>query len=232
MNAFDCSMKITPLGDAAVLVEIGEDALAVRSLAEALAREKLAGIKDIVPAYTTVAVFYNPAQIARTGTATPHEQISTWLADVEKHTGHHKAEAGRERVIPVCYGGTFGPDIDAVAVHAGLSTDDVIKLHSTAKYEVRAVGFSPGFPYLTGLPVELHTPRKTTPRTEVPTGSVGIGGAQTGIYTLATPGGWNLLGRTPIRLFRPEADEPAWLRVGDHVLIERITAKQFETWSE
>lgn len=226
-----CSMKITTLGDSAILIEVGDDAFAVRALAAALLDRKPPGVFEIVPAYTTVAVFYNPLQLANGGTTTPDAAIRAWVKEVGEAAPHAKPAPGRERVIPVCYGGESGPDLESMASDKGMAVDEIVRLHSSAVYSVRAVGFSPGFPYLSGLPEALHTPRRASPRTVVPAGSVGIGGAQTGIYTLATPGGWNLIGRTPLRLFRPEAAEPAWLRVGDIVRIEPITQEQFKAWS-
>lgn len=225
-------MKITPLGDSAILIEIGDDPVAVRNLATALASNLRTGVLDIVPAYTTVAVFYNPLQLVNGGgVAKPDLLIRAWVEEIATTVTHAKPAPGRERVVPICYGGDFGPDLESLATDKELTVAEVIELHSRTVYEVRAVGFSPGFPYLAGLPAVLHTPRRASPRSVVPAGSVGIGGAQTGIYTLATPGGWNLIGRTPLRLFRPEEENPSWLRVGDRVKIEPISQEQFKTWS-
>jgi len=225
-------MKITPLGDSAILVELGDDAAAVRNLSAALAKGKVSGVLDIVPAYTTVAVFYDPVVFARGGTTKPYESICAWVEEIGKTVTQVKPLPGSERVVPVCYGGEFGPDLETMAADKGLLAEEIVRLHSQVIYEVRAIGFSPGFPYLSGLPERLHMPRKGSPRTAVPAGSVGIGGSQTGIYTLVTPGGWHLVGRTPLRLFRPESEEPAWLKAGDTVRIEPITAEQFKNWSE
>jgi inhibitor of KinA len=225
-------MKITPLGDSAILIEIGDDAASVRNLANALHERRLPGVLDIVPAYSTVAVFYNPLAVANGGGGKPDDLIRVWVEAVGKTVAQIKSLPGRERVIPICYGGEYGPDLEPMASDKGLSADDIIRLHSSAVYEVRAIGFTPGFPYLAGLPEALHMPRKASPRTAVPAGSVGIGGAQTGIYTLVTPGGWHLIGRTPLRLFRPEAEEPSWLHVGDRVRIEPITQEQYKNWSD
>jgi inhibitor of KinA len=137
----------------------------------------------------------------------------------------------REHTIPVCYETAFAPDLEVVAAHAGLSCDEVVQLHVTGVYTVRAVGFSPGFPYLCGLAPALHTPRRATPRTVVPAGSVGVGGAQTGIYALETPGGWNLIGRTPLKIFDAASAAPALFRVGDHVRFQTITGAAFGSWS-
>lgn len=225
------AMKIAPLGDSAVLIEVGNDATKVRHLNAALAKNRPAGVVDIVPAYATVAVYYDPLEWAKAGHAQIYEAVCRWILDTEKTMGHAKAPPGNEHVIPVCYGGAYGPDLVELAAAKALSTDEVIRLHSSATYEVRAIGFSPGFPYLAGLPEALHMPRKASPRISVPPGSVGIGGAQTGIYTLATPGGWHLLGRTPTALFRPTEAEPSLLKVGDTVKFRPITEVQFSTTS-
>jgi inhibitor of KinA len=130
-------------------------------------------------------------------------------------------------MVPVCYGGEWGPDLETIGRAHGLSADEVVSVHSGAEYLVSAVGFTPGFPYLSGLPERLHTPRRETPRTRVPAGSVAIGGAQTGIYPFETPGGWNLIGRTPWRLFNPHARPPTLLQVGDRVRFRPITSGEY-----
>lgn len=228
MQASVRAMKITPLGDSAVLIEVGNDAAKVRNVASGLQRQNHPGVFDIVPAYTTVAVYYNPIEWSRSGAVSPYEAVCAWIMNTAEAIVIAKSAPGNERTIPVCYGGEHGPDLAELATGKGMTTDEVIRIHSGAMYEVRAIGFSPGFPYLAGLPEALHMPRKSSPRTVVPVGSVGIGGGQTGVYTLATPGGWHLLGRTPVRLFRPEEEDPAWLRVGDRVRFESITSEQFE----
>jgi inhibitor of KinA len=224
-------MKITPLGDCALVVElaekIGEEALArVQALVHELEREPLPGMTEIVPAFTTVAVFYDPVKIASL------EGLRSELsARVPRSIPKKDRSAAHEVVIPVCYGGEFGPDLAEVAARAGLDEAAAAALHSGAIYHVHAVGFAPGFPYLAGLPEKLRAPRHPTPRTQVPAGSVGIGGAQTGVYPLATPGGWRLIGRTPLKLFRPEIEaEPALLRPGDRVRFKAISPEEFTAW--
>lgn len=223
-------MKITPLGDSAVLIEVGNDAAKVRNLVHALGTQKRPGVFDIVPAYATVAVHYNPVEWSKNTAVKPLEAVSAWIVDSARTGANATAAPCNERVIPICYGGEFGPDLKPMASDKGMPVEEIVRLHSSAVYEVRAIGFSPGFPYLSGLPEALHMPRKASPRTTVPVGSVGIGGAQTGIYTLPTPGGWHLIGRTPLRLFRPEAEAPSLLNVGDKVRVEPITQEQFIAW--
>ncbi|MES2404606.1 MAG: 5-oxoprolinase subunit PxpB [Pseudomonadota bacterium] len=135
-------------------------------------------------------------------------------------------------VVPVCYGGECGPDIDAVAEHAGLSRDDVIARHTAAEYTVAMLGFAPGFPYLLGLDASLHVPRRATPRTRVAAGSVAIGGAQTGIYPRELPGGWHLIGRTSRVLFDPAREPPCLLAPGDRVRFVAIEADEFARRAE
>ncbi|PYK18882.1 MAG: hypothetical protein DME55_05810 [Verrucomicrobia bacterium] len=147
---------------------------------------------------------------------------------------HRAATQRRVRLveIPVCYDREFALDIDDVARRAAISPDEVIRLHSAAEYRVACIGFVPGFPFLAGLPKELATPRRDVPRKQIPPGSVGIGGAQTGIYPLRSPGGWNLIGRTPLRLFDPQKNPPALLRAGERVRFHKITRDEFEALTQ
>jgi inhibitor of KinA len=144
--------------------------------------------------------------------------------------GHAHGAAPRLVEIPVCYGGELGPDLGTVAERAGLGADDAAALHAGADYLVYAIGFTPGFPYLGGLPAALHAPRRATPRPRVAAGSVGIGGAQTGVYPQASPGGWQIIGRTPLALFRPAERPAALLRPGDRVRFRAISRSEFESW--
>jgi inhibitor of KinA len=240
-----------PIGDSALVVTLGTDAdrevlLRARVTAAALKRLLRPAVLDAVPAYGSVAVFYDPARVTA-GPGTPFErmcrQIGPYCPSAPSAAGRRLRRlslagrrirrlslAGRRIEIPVCYGGEFGPDMDAVAARSGLSPKDVAAMFGDAEYLVQAIGFSPGFPYLAGLPRKLHTPRKDTPRESVPAGSVGIGGGQAGVYPIATPGGWNLIGRTPLRLFRVEETPPALLKTGDRVTFKAITPEEFAAW--
>lgn len=240
-------MTFAPLGDSAVVVALGSSIneaalLRVRSLTAALERELVAGIVDVVPAYTTVTVFYDAVAFSG-GEEPPYERVCrvvaaqaakaerSWPDLVRlKVNGATKRESTREIEIPVCYGGEFGPDVDEVARHCRISPEEVVTLHAGGSYVVHAVGFTPGFPYLGGLAEALHTPRRATPRTQVPAGSVGIGGMQTGVYPIASPGGWQLIGRTPLALFRLRENPPALLRVTDRVKFRPITPEEFAAW--
>ncbi len=223
-------MTLSPLGDTAVVLELGhgvsDSTLAsVRALAAALMRDPPPGVVDVVPAFVSVTVFYDPPRIGS------YEQLCAELKNrATRVTGTASPIPARLVEIPVCHGGDFGPDLAQVATRCGLSADEVVALHSSVEYTVYAIGFAPGFPYLGGLPLKLHTPRRATPRTLVPAGSVGIGSGQTGIYPLATPGGWNLIGRTPRALFRLEKHPPALLHAGDRVKFKPISPEEFAAW--
>ena len=134
--------------------------------------------------------------------------------------------------VPVCYDVEFALDLELVAQHCGLSPNDVVARHAAARYDVRCVGFTPGFPFLGGLPAKLATPRRKSPRPAVPAGSVGIGGPQTGIYPLRSPGGWNIIGRTPLRLFDVTREPAALFRAGDRVHFFQIGRDEFERWEK
>ncbi|HSJ31710.1 MAG TPA: 5-oxoprolinase subunit PxpB [Longimicrobiales bacterium] len=216
-------MRVQPLGDAALLIELGHaiDAATharVRAAFDALTAAAIPGVTDIVPAYTGIAVHYDPVPVARSESdGSPYETMRRTVVTALENVQAAVLAPGRTVEIAVRYGGDDGPDLDFVARHAGLSAADVVAMHAGAEYTVFMVGFTPGFPYLGGLPERLATPRRSSPRASVPAGSVGIAGKQTGIYPLRTPGGWQIIGRTDERLFRPELDPPTLLRIGDRV---------------
>lgn len=216
--------EFIPLGDCALVWRLPDSLGAVRAAAEKLRAAKIAGIEEIVPAFSSVGIYF-----------THPIDLETTAAEILRAVKRLPRGAGaklkaRTIEIPVCYEPVFAPDLGEVAEHCRLSPNEIIALHSRAHYQVRCVGFTPGFPYLSGLPRELAMPRRTTPRTRVPAGSVAIGGSQTGIYSLPSPGGWNLIGRTPLRLFDPERQLPALLRIGDRVRFRAISLGQFEQW--
>jgi inhibitor of KinA len=218
-------MHWIPLGDSAVLFRVA-DAAAAGALARRLAAARPDGFIECVPAFDSVAICFDPLRV----TASALVEIVT-NDRTTKLWRKSPADAPRDVVIPVCYDTAFGPDLADVAARAGLDIPAVIKLHAAGRYLVGAIGFMPGFPYLSGLDPRLHTPRRATPRTLIPAGAVGIGGAQTGVYPLASPGGWNLIGRTPLALFRPDNEiEPTLLRPGDTVRFRAITPEEFGAW--
>ncbi len=185
-----------------------ESHLEVRRLTQSL--HGVRSILNLHPSYASVLIDFDPRLVT-------HEQVGRLVHERMETAEHEPALPSRTVEIPVCYGGEYGPDLPDVAKHTGLSPERVVELHAAAEYLVYFVGFSTCFPYLGGLPPELATPRLSAPRKHVPVGSVAIGGGQAGIYPLASPGGWRLIGRTPLRLFDPLGAPPPLLRMGDRV---------------
>ncbi len=233
-------MDLLPLGDSALLVQLGaaideETRTRVRSLLAALERASLPGVVELVPAFASIAIHYEPMRVhtALPGAdETPYERLRDAVAAVLQEAALQALPPGPLVELPVCYGGAYGPDLEAVAAHAGLSPEEVVHAHAGAEYTVAMVGFAPGFPYLAGLPEHLAMPRRATPRVKVPAGSVGIAGRQTGVYPFELPGGWQLIGRTPRRLFRPEAASPSLMRLGDRVRFRPVTPAELAAWKE
>ena len=208
-------MEISAASDSSLLVSFGH-AISSETHREVLRLTRAlgalpSGIRNLHPAFASVLVDFDPRRRS-------HEEVEAWIrkALAAANTGKSDAEP-RVIDIPVRYGGADGPDLEDVARHTGLEPNRVVELHAGADYLVYFLGFSPGFPYLGGMPPQLATPRLAAPRKQVPAGSVAIGGAQTGIYPMETPGGWRLIGRTPLRLFDAGANSPALLRIGDRV---------------
>lgn len=197
----------------------------VHQTAARLQAERKEGIEEIVPAFSSLTIYYDPLMIDYIG-------IGAWLRKNIRRSEQAVRRSARTVVIPVCYGGEFGPDLPDVACFHGMTEDEVVALHSAGRYRVYMIGFSPGFAYLGGLSPRLATPRRPVPRTKVPAGSVGIAGGQTGVYPLATPGGWQLIGRTPLKLFDPHREKPSLLAAGDIVAFQPIGADEFARWSE
>jgi inhibitor of KinA len=211
-------------GDAALVIEFGnaiDPAInrRVHALAHALQENPLPGLGEAVPTYRSLLVHYDPLQLS-------HAKIEAYVSGALHRCKDTPPPAPRLIELPTVYGGEHGPDIGFVAEHNGLSVEDVIRLHAGATYTVYMLGFTPGFPYLGGLPDVLAAPRLETPRKRVPAGSVGIAGAQTGVYPLATPGGWRLIGWTPVTLFDPARTPPALLQPGDQVRFVPISLEE------
>jgi inhibitor of KinA len=217
-------MEIVPLGDSAFIVRVDDSLGKVLAAARKLEEAGLPGVVEVAPAFASVAVFLESPERLEDA-----EEASRIV--LRQRRRFAKAEPRRRLIeVPVCYEHDFAPDLEAVAQNCGCTIDDVVRRHAGARYHVRCLGFSPGFPYLSGLPAKLATPRRPTPRTSVPAGSVGIGGAQTGIYPFRSPGGWNIIGRTPLRLFDATREPAVLLRPGDKVRFVRIEREEFERW--
>jgi len=181
---------------------------------------------ECVPAYASLLLRFDPSIWAGADGQHPHQQLQAAVSTCLRDTDQANA-VPREMVIPVCYGGEYGPDLDDVAASCGLDADAVIARHTTGDYRVAMLGFAPGFAYLLGLDPKLSVPRRTDPRQRVPAGSVAIGGSQTGIYPEILPGGWQLIGRTPLHLFDVDANNPSLLAAGDRVRFRAVDAETF-----
>lgn len=217
--------NITVAGDSAINLEFGNvisektNGL-IRAAAQTLEADPINGVVEFVPTFCSLMVVYDPCVV---GYDELTNQVRGKLRGLVATTG------GIHRVvkIPVCYGGDFGPDLGDVAEHAGMSAEEVIAIHSGHDYLIDMLGFLPGFAYLGGLDERLHTPRLATPRTRIEPGAVGIGGAQTGIYPLASPGGWRIIGRTPVRPYDPDRESPILYAAGDYLRFVPITPQEF-----
>jgi KipI family sensor histidine kinase inhibitor len=207
--------KILPAGDQAFVVEFG-DAIdpetngRVHDMAMRIEALDLPGVLETVPTYRSLLVSYDPL-------VTAADKLQQAILEIGEGDGGAEAAGPRVVHIPTLYGGEYGPDTEFVSSHAGLSPREMIAVHSGSDYLVYMMGFSPGFPYLGGLDERLATPRLDSPRAEIPAGSVGIAEGQTGVYPVASPGGWRIIGRTPVRLFDPSLDPPTAISAGDHV---------------
>ena len=212
-------------GDRGLLVEYG-DVIdpdvnnKVRSMAIIMEKESSKSVIETIPTYRSLLIIYDPA-------ITNPAKLKKEILALEERLSQIKIPPPDTVEIPVCYGEEFGPDIQFVADHNSITKDDVVRIHSGADYQIYMIGFTPGFPFLGGLPKELHTPRLETPRSFVPERSVGIANNQTGIYPLASPGGWQLIGKTPLRLFAPEHSNPFIYKVGDRIKFKPISAEDY-----
>lgn len=212
-------------GDQGLLMEFGSCISpkihgVVRSMTIALEQVTLTGVVEFVPTYRAIAVHYDPLK-------TSFEEIVRSLTDIFNHLESVEVPPARRVELPVCYGGEFGPDLEFVANSHNLSIEEVIKIHSDQEYLIYMIGFTPGFPFLGGLPESLHTPRLDNPRKKVVAGSVGIANDQTGVYPIDSPGGWQIIGRVPVRLFDPDAANPFLLNSGDILTFKPIDEQDF-----
>lgn len=217
---------VCPVGDTGLLVSFEQRiaqsvGAAVAALNTRVVAAAIPGVVETVPAFASLLIFYDPLVTEYDAVAATVQKLA------QAPDSDTAAEEGRLVEIPVCYGGAFGPDLPFVAEHAGLTETEVIRLHAGRDYPIYMLGFLPGFPYLGGLDERLFTPRLPTPRTAIPAGSVGIGGEQTGVYPIASPGGWQLIGRTPLKLFDPSVGRLPYA-AGDRIRFCPITQDEFD----
>lgn len=219
-------MLIAPASDSSLFIGLGNEISIdahrqVISLFHAIQNIQDARIRNLHPAYASLLIDFDPFRLT-------HEELESIVAPLLSSPLLPCPEPAPVLEIPVCYDGDFAPDLTSVAHHTSLSGEQVVALHSGGDYFVYFLGFSPGFAYLGGVPRELHVPRLASPRKRVSAGSVGLAGGQTGIYPHDSPGGWQLIGRTPLRMFVPSAELPSRLQLGDRVHFRRITRDEFD----
>ncbi|MCX8117984.1 MAG: 5-oxoprolinase subunit PxpB [Desulfobacterota bacterium] len=217
------------VGDRGLLLDFGKEISAevnerVRRMALALQAKSLGGIIEVIPAYTTLLIRYDPLILSLNA-------LKEQLREIEAGLQGLVLPEPKLTQIPVVYGGPYGPDLEFVAQYHRLTPEEVIRLHCSKPYLIYMIGFMPGYPYMGELPEALITPRLKTPRLSVPKGSVAIAQRQTGIYSMESPGGWQIIGRTPVELFDPHRDPPALLRMGDRVQFYPISEKEFLEWN-
>jgi len=217
--------RLLDAGDSCLVAEFGttvDRALnaRVQALKTALSSIDKPGIVELVPTYRSLAIYYDPCRLERAA-------LKTLVESLCENLGGKGSEAGRVVTIPVCYGGDFGPDLENVCAHTGLSKEEVIARHTGRDTYCFMLGFTPGFAYLGGMDDTLATPRLENPRTVIPAGSVGIAGRQTGIYPIDSPGGWQLIGRTPLAVFDPLRNPPTLVEAGDWVRFEAVGEPEY-----
>jgi KipI family sensor histidine kinase inhibitor len=222
-------VQFHPASDQSLLIYVGRRITLqaherVAKLLRLLQREPIPGVRNLHPAYCSLLVKFDALKL-------DHAQLESILSQYVSRLARVELPPARELEIPVCYGGRFGEDLDEVAALRGLSPTRVIELHASVTYLVYFLGFVPGFAYLGELPEALATPRLAVPRRSVPAGSVGIAGNQSGVYPFATPGGWRLIGRTPIAMFRPDRNDMSALSLGDRVRFVSIPGDRFEEFA-
>ncbi len=218
-------VKILTEGDSSILLvfkqEISPDINGkITAFVHLLKEQQIEGVIDMIPAFASLLINYDPRMIR-------YEELKERLEILLKLEVEEQQKLKKIFEIPVCYGGEYGPDLEAIAEHAGLSAKEVIDIHTSKDYLIYMLGFLPGFSYLGGLDERIHTPRLANPRIRIPAGSVGIGGSQTGIYPLDSPGGWQLLGLTPVKTYDPKREKPILFEAGDYIRFVPVDEAEF-----
>ncbi|WP_269800048.1 5-oxoprolinase subunit PxpB [Bacillus sp. mrc49] len=236
LNGTACNMS--PLSDSAIVITFGNGMeysihKKIKLFMDLLEEEPFAGFVECVPAFTNLTIFYDPLVIynihKQSNEATsPYDVVRSILDRKLLDLIEDTKVSHRTVSIPVCYGGEYGPDLEYVARYHDLTTDEVIHIHSNGEYLAYMIGFAPGFPFLGGLPKDIATPRRSSPRMTIPAGAVGIAGMQTGVYPISTPGGWQLIGQTPMELFLPNVTPPSLLQAGDMVKFQPISEQEYK----
>jgi inhibitor of KinA len=227
------SYHIFSMGETAISIEFGKEISIdghekVMALLHVLQHQPIPWIKDIIPAYTTLTIVFDAMMVYKLSPAAPiHSTVKQQLVQMLELCSNTNGVPPRKMEIPVCYDEIFALDTKNMALEKNLSIDEIIDLHVSKTYRVYMIGFLPGFPYMAAVDEKLTTPRLSSPRSNVPAGSVGIAGEQTGIYPLDSPGGWNIIGRTPLQLFDASKENPVFLQAGDEISFKRIGMDEF-----
>lgn len=217
--------KYLVAGEKALVVEFGNKICEeinnkVKAMMIAIERKKIKGIVEILPTYRSLMIHYNPLEI-------DYESLLRELKVLENKLDSIRIPLSQVIEIPIVYGGVYGPDIHNVAKYNGLIIENVIKIHSSKEYLIYMLGFTPGFPYLGGMDERIATPRIKVPRTKISGGSVGIAGNQTGIYPIDSPGGWQIIGKTPLKLYDPYREPPILLKAGNYIKFTQISEEEY-----
>lgn len=219
------NIKILTAGDSALLVEFGKEInedinRKITAVVKMIKEQRIEGIVELIPSFCALVIQYDPRVIS-------YDEMKNRVKGILELDITLGENGKRIFEIPVCYGGEFGPDIETIAQNAGLSVEEVIQIHSSRDYLIYMLGFLPGFCYLGGLDERIHTPRLTNPRLKINAGSVGIGGSQTGIYPLDSPGGWQLMGMTPVKTYDPDREVPILLEAGDYIRFIPVDEEEY-----
>ena len=229
-------LQFFQISENAISLEFGDDINEetldrIARLNQSIRRNPFEGLLSTIPAYTTLTLYFNPVALMNDPDLkglTTLDKISGYIKSIHVETKNDQQIHNQIMQIPVCYDPAFGFDLQELSSFYQLKKEEIIDIHSSAVYTVYMIGFVPGFPYLGGLSEKLTTPRKQNPRAAIPAGSVGIAGQQTGIYPLETPGGWQIIGRTPLKLFNVNRQQPSLLKAGDKLKFEPVSLMEFE----
>lgn len=218
-------ISILTAGDSSLLIQFGNEISPeinqrIKATVQLMREQHIEGVLDVIPAFCSLLINYDPRVISYSEITKRMRK----LLKVETKAGDEKKKVFE---IPVCYGGKYGPDLAYIAEHAGMTEEEVIALHSSKDYLIYMLGFLPGFCYLGGLDERLHTPRLATPRIKIDAGSVGIGGSQNGIYPMDSPGGWQLMGMTPVKTYDPEREVPILVEAGDYIRFVPVDEEEY-----
>lgn len=224
------NINILTAGDSSILIEFGKEISPeinrkIKATVQLMKEQHIEGVVDVIPAFCSLLINYDPRVIS-------YDEIRKRMQNLVKVDAKSGEEKKKIYEIPVCYGGEYGPDIENIAANAGLSVEEVIKIHSSRDYLIYMLGFLPGFCYLGGLDERIHTPRLANPRIKINAGSVGIGGSQTGIYPLDSPGGWQLMGMTPVKTYDPKREVPILVEAGDYIRFVPIEEDEYKRIKE